>query len=93
MPLFSEEHFLERGPAAERVSTGADSLEVLARQVVHPGAPAHPVVPAGGDFDAILQSHPDAGLGRLVVCDATLWTSAFGGLDGLQTLWKNVIEV
>jgi hypothetical protein len=68
-----------------------DALEVLARQVVDPQAPAHPVMPGGGDFDAILQSRPEAGLGRLVVCDATLWTSVFGGLDGLEIFWKNVI--
>jgi hypothetical protein len=79
-------------PHYERVGAGANALEVLARQVVQPDAPAHPVIPAGDDFDAILQSHPEAGLGRLVVCDATLWTSAFGGLDGLQVFWKNVIE-
>jgi hypothetical protein len=79
-------------PHYERVGAGANGLEVLARQVVQPDAPAHPVMPSGSDFDAILQSHPGAGLGRLVVCDATQWTSAFGGLDGLQVLWKNVIE-
>jgi len=79
-------------PHYERIGAGVNGLEVLARQIVQPDAPAHPVIPAGGDFDAILQSHPGAGLGRLVVCDATLWTSAFGGLDGLQVFWKNVIE-
>jgi hypothetical protein len=31
-------------------------------------------------------------LGRLVVCDATLWSGTAGGLRGLQVLWKNVIE-
>jgi hypothetical protein len=79
-------------PHYERVDAGVTALEVLARQVVDPKAPAHPVMPGGSEFDAILQSRPSAGLGRLVVCDATLWTSAFGGLDGLQTFWKNVIE-
>jgi hypothetical protein len=79
-------------PHYERVGAGVNALEVLARQVVQPDAPAHPVIPGGSDFDAILQSRPGVGLGRLVVCDATLWTSAFGGLDGLQTFWKNIIE-
>ena len=79
-------------PHYERVGAGADALEVLVRQAVHPEAPAHPVFPSGEDFDAILQSRPEAGLGSLVVCDATLWTSVFGGIDGLQVFWKNVIE-
>ena len=48
-------------------------------------------MPPGGAFDAILQSRPEAGLGRLAVCDATLWSSTAGGLNGLQMLWKNVI--
>jgi hypothetical protein len=79
-------------PHYERVGAAADALEVLARQTVQPGAPAHPVVAPGGTFDAILQARPEAGLGRLVVCDATLWSSTAGGLQGLQVFWKNVIE-
>jgi hypothetical protein len=39
------------------------------------------------------QARPEAGLGRLVVCDATLWSGTAGGLKGLQLFWKNVIEV
>jgi hypothetical protein len=78
-------------PHYERVGAGIDALQVLARQAVQLDAPAHPDVLGGGDFDAILQARPDAGLGRLVVCDVTLWTSAFGGLQGLQAFWRNVI--
>jgi hypothetical protein len=48
-------------------------------------------VAPGGTFDAILQTRPKAGLGQLVVCDATLWSSTAGGLQGLQVFWKNVI--
>jgi hypothetical protein len=79
-------------PHFERLGAGLHALEILARQMVSPDAPPHPEVPGGGAFDAILQARPEAGLGRLVVCDATLWTSAFGGLQGLQALWKNVID-
>jgi hypothetical protein len=78
-------------PHYERVGAGADALEVLARQTVQLQAPAHPVVAPGGTFDAILQTRPKAGLGQLVVCDATLWSSTAGGLQGLQVFWKNVI--
>jgi hypothetical protein len=79
-------------PHYERVGAGLDALEVLARQTVQSEAPAHPVVAPGGVFDAILQARPEAGLGRLVVCDATLWSSTAGGLRGLRAFWKNVIE-
>ena len=79
-------------PHYERLGAGVDALEVLARQTVQPKAPAHPVVAPGGAFDAILQARPGAGLGQLVVCDATLWSSTAGGLQGLQAFWKNVID-
>jgi hypothetical protein len=79
-------------PHYERMGAGADALEVLARLRVEPGAPTHPDVTAAGAFDAVLQARPDAGLGRLVVCDATLWSATAGGLQGLQMFWKNVIE-
>jgi hypothetical protein len=79
-------------PHYERLDRGADALEVLARQTVQREAPAHPIVAPGGAFDAILQARPEAGLGRLVVCDATLWSSTAGGLQGLEVFWKNVIE-
>jgi hypothetical protein len=49
------------------------------------------VVPPGSLFDSVLQARPEAGLGRLTVCDTTLWTSVFGGLQGLHVFWKNVI--
>jgi hypothetical protein len=79
-------------PHYERIGVGADRLEVLARQVVDPHAPPHPVMPGGSQFDAMLQSRPGSELGRLVVCDATLWSATAGGLDGLEIFWKNVIE-
>jgi hypothetical protein len=66
-------------------------LDVLARQPVDTGAPPHPFT-AGGrlDFDALLQSKPDVFPGRLLICDATAWTSTWGGVDGLQPFWRNV---
>ena len=78
-------------PHYERIGAAAVALEVLARLEVDPDAPPHPVMPAGALFDAMLQASPDAGLGRLVVCDMTLWASTFGGLAGLQAFWKNVV--
>lgn len=79
-------------PHYERIGAGAAALEVLARLEVDPNAPPHPVMPAGAPFDAILQANPAADLGRLVVCDMTLWSSTFGGLPGLHAFWRNVIS-
>ena len=77
-------------PHFERVGTAETTLEVLARPEVSPDAPDHPVMAPGSLFDAILQARIDAGLGRLVICDPTLWTSTNGGIEGLEVLWKNV---
>ena len=54
-------------------------------------ASGHPFCEAGlTEFDAILQSRPDVFDGKLLVTDATLWASVFGGLDDLTQLWRNV---
>jgi len=79
-------------PHFEREGAGEAALEVLARLKVDAAAPPHPVFAGGAQFDAMLQSHAEAGLGRLVVCDATLWSSTNGGLRGLQAFWNNVLE-
>ncbi|MEI9991609.1 MAG: hypothetical protein WDM86_16385 [Rhizomicrobium sp.] len=79
-------------PHFERLGDGGAKLDVLARQPIDPGAPPHPFT-AGGrwDFDALLQSKPDAFPGRVLVCDATTWSSTAGGVDGLQRFWRNVV--
>jgi hypothetical protein len=77
-------------PHFERLDAAESALEVLVRQEVSTEAPTHPVMAPGSQFDAIFQSRPEAGLGQLIVCDPTLWTSTNGGVDGLKALWKNV---
>jgi hypothetical protein len=78
-------------PHLERLGDTVGKLEVLTRQPIDPSAPPHPFT-AGGrlDFDALLQSKPDLFPGRLLICDATIWTSTWGGIDGLQRFWRNV---
>jgi hypothetical protein len=78
-------------PHFERLGDSMGKLDVLARQPIDPGAPPHPFT-AGGrlDFDAVLQSKPDLFPGLLLICDATTWTSTWGGVDGLQRFWRNV---
>jgi hypothetical protein len=81
-------------PHFERLGDSVAKLDVLARQPIDLGAPPHPFT-AGGrtDFDALLQSKPDVFSGRLLICDATTWSSTVGGLDSLQRFWRNVISL
>ena len=77
-------------PHFERATAARSALEVLAHQSVSADAPPHPVMTPGSLFDSMLQARPDADLGRLIVCDPTLWTSTNGGVGGLEILWRNV---
>jgi hypothetical protein len=81
-------------PHFERLGDSEAKLDVLARQLIDPGAPPHPFT-AGGrrDFDALLQSNPDVFRGRLLICDTTIWSSTAGGLDCLQRFWRNVVQL
>lgn len=75
------------------VPAGLDrQVAVLARQAINRDAAAHPFVTAGNDhFNAFLGIPPSGQRGgEIFVCDATLWSSAFGGLGSLQRLWANV---
>jgi hypothetical protein len=68
------------------------NVVVLAKQPVDLMAPSHPFVEAGNTFfNAMLWIPPAAErAGNIFVCDATLWSSAFSGLDSLEQLWKNL---
>ncbi|HEY0224406.1 MAG TPA: hypothetical protein VGC38_07840 [Pseudolabrys sp.] len=81
-------------PHFERRGDSVTKLDVLARQPIDLDAPPHPFT-AGGrrDFDALLQSRPDVFRGRLLICDATTWSSTVGGLDSLQRFWRNVVSL
>jgi hypothetical protein len=80
-------------PQLERIGPAVERMDVLARQRINPAAPPHPFTQAGRTtFDALLQSRPDAFAGKLLVCDATMFSSTAGGLDHLQRLWANVAQ-
>lgn len=69
----------------------AAKVVVLARQAINLSAPPHPFVEAGNRlFNALLQSTPGLFPGKLVICDATMWSSAFGGLGSLRQFWVNL---
>lgn len=71
---------------------GTDAtMEVLALQTINPAAPPHPFVQAGHtSFNALLQARPEVFAGTLLACDATIWTSAFQGLESLEAFWRNL---
>lgn len=71
------------------------SVRVLARQLINPQAPRHPFVEAGNlDFNALVWIPPEGRrAGHVFVCDATLWSSAFGGVQSLETFWQNLARL
>ncbi|WDS35815.1 hypothetical protein [Pseudoxanthomonas sp.] len=79
-------------PQFERLGAAVDRLDVLARQRIDPAAPPHPFTATGRTLlDALLQSREGVFDGTLLVSDATLWSSTNGGVEQLQTLWRNVL--
>jgi hypothetical protein len=68
------------------------SVRVLARQLINPQAPRHPFVDAGNRYlNALVWIPPEGSrAGHVFVGDATLFTSAFGGLQSLETFWRNL---
>jgi hypothetical protein len=81
-------------PHFERSGDSVAKLDVLARQPIDLDAPPHPFTAEGRtDFDALLQSRPEVFRGRLLICDATTWSSTVGGLDSQQRFWRNVVSL
>jgi hypothetical protein len=78
-------------PHFEPVGNSVAKFDVLVRQLIDLDAPPHPFVQAGRNtFDALLQAKAGIFAGRLVVCDATIWSSTFGGVESLKRFWHNV---
>lgn len=67
-------------------------VRVLAKQLINSAASPHPFVQAGNvSFNAFLWAPPEGSReGNVFVCDATLWSSAFGGTESLLKLWQNL---
>lgn len=65
---------------------------MLAKQRIRPDAPIHPFTDAGNtEFNAFLWAPPGSERrANVFVCDATLWSSAFGGTRSLKRLWRNL---
>ena len=81
-------------PHFEMLGDSSDKFDVLVEQTIDPEAPPHPFALRGRKtFDALLQSKPNVFGGRLLICDATIWSSAAGGLDSLRRFWANITRL
>jgi hypothetical protein len=81
-------------PHFEMLGDSPHKLDVLVEQPIDLEAPPHPFIKQGRKtFDALLQSKPNVFAGRLLICDATLWTSTNGGLGSLRQFWANVTRL
>ena len=81
-------------PHLEMLGDSPHKLDVLVQQSIDLEAPPHPFTQQGRKtFDALLQSKPNVFGGRLLICDATIWTSTNGGLDSLRQFWANVTRL
>jgi hypothetical protein len=81
-------------PHFEMLGDSAHKMDVLVEQPIDLEAPPHPFIKQGRrTFDALLQSKPNIFGGRLLICDATIWTSTNGGLDSLRQFWANMTRL
>jgi hypothetical protein len=81
-------------PHFEMLDDSAHKLDVLVEQTIDLQAPPHPFTRQGRKtFDALLQAKPNVFGGRLLICDATLWTSTNGGLGSLRQFWANMTRL
>jgi hypothetical protein len=81
-------------PHFEMLGDCPPKMDVLVEQSIDLEAPPHPFMEQGRKtFDALLQSKPNVFGGRLLICDATLWSSAAGGLGSLRQFWANMTRL
>jgi hypothetical protein len=81
-------------PHFDMLEDSPQKLDVLVEQLVDLEAPQHPFTKQGRkSFNALLQSKPNIFAGRLLICDATLWTSTNGGLGSLRQFWANITRM
>jgi hypothetical protein len=81
-------------PHFEMLGDSPNKLDILVEQPIDLEAPPHPFVKQGRKtLDALLQSKPNVFGGRLLICDATIWTSTNGGLSSLRQFWANIARL
>jgi hypothetical protein len=81
-------------PHFEMLGDSPDKMDVLVEQLIDLEAPPHPFIKQGRKtLDALLQSKPNVFGGRLLICDATIWSSTAGGLGDLRQFWANMTRL
>jgi hypothetical protein len=81
-------------PHFEMLGDSPQKLDVLVQQSIDLDVPPHPFIKQGRKtFDSLLQSKPNVFAGRLLICDATIWTSTNGGLNSLRQFWANITRL
>ena len=71
-----------------------DSVHVLTRQPIDLDRP-HPFTQAGNtEFNSCIWMPPSAErAGHILLADSTIFTTLFGGVDSLETFWKNLATI
>ncbi len=72
-----------------------ECVRVLAKQPINQNMPPHPLEETeDGYFNALLWIPPAGSrAGNVFVCDGTLFTSVFGGLESLKIFWQNLANL
>lgn len=72
-----------------------ESVRVLAKQPINLNASSHPFIEAGNFyFNSLLWIPPNSNwAANIFVCDATLWSSAFSGVQSLEVFWQNLANL
>jgi hypothetical protein len=72
-------------------SQDAKSVHVLTRQPIDLERP-HPFIEAGNtEFNSFIWMPPNTQrAGHILLADSTIFTTLFGGVDSLETFWKNL---
>jgi hypothetical protein len=79
-------------PHLQPVQRAGKCFHVLARQYVDRDASPHSFTASGNAaFNALLWAPPaEERAGHVLVCDATVWSAAFRGVDDLTRFWTNL---
>jgi hypothetical protein len=76
--------------------TGEDSksVHVLTRQPIDLERP-HPFIEAGNtEFNSCIWMPPNSQrAGHILLADSTIFTTLFGGVESLETFWKNLATI
>ena len=75
-------------------SVDSKSIHVLTRQPIDLERP-HPFIEAGNtEFNSCIWMPPNSQrAGNILLADSTIFTTLFGGVESLETFWKNLASL